>query len=103
MTSSPVQSATARPAGVVRAPAPRGAAADRTGPVVPDAVAKVAAARRAGGTPVQVVAVAAVLVGRPTAVAGVMRQPGKVGTRHGEGVTAAPGRQERRKNEAAPA
>ena len=61
--------------------------------------------RRGGrrGTPVQVVAVAAALGGRPTAVAGVTRQPGRVGTRHGEGVTAAPGRQERRKNEAAPA
>ena len=103
MTSSPVESATARQAGVVRAPVPRVAAADPTEAVVLHAVARAAAAPRADGIPEQVVAEAAALGGRRTAVAGVTQQPGREGTRPGEGVTAAPGRQELRKNEAAPA
>jgi hypothetical protein len=97
MTSSPVESATARPAGVDTAPVPRVEAAGPTEAVVPRAVPRAGGPARAAGTPVQVR-----LAGRGIAEGGVTAQRGREGTRHVEGVTAAPGRQEPRKNEAAP-
>ena len=97
MTSSPGESATARPAGVGRAPVPRAGATDPTGAVAPRAVT------RAGGTPVQAAAQAAALVGRVSAAVGVTQRPGREDTRPAEGVTAAPGRPELRKSEVAPA
>ena len=101
MISSLVESATARPAGAVRAPVPRVAGAGPTGAVVPHAVARTGAAPRAGGTPVRVGAEAAALEHPRTAAAGVTRRQGREGMPPGEGVTAAPGRQEPRKNEGA--
>src|SRR4051794_17399750 len=98
MTSSPGESATARPAGVEAPPVPRVEVAGPTEAVVPRAVPPAAGTARAAGIAVQVG-----LGGRAIAGGGVTAQRGREGTRHVEGVTAAPARREPRKNEAAPA
>jgi hypothetical protein len=97
MTSSPVESATARPVGVDRDPAPHVGAADPTAAVVRHAMARGGGAPTVGGGPLAVVAAAKVREGRPTAAADAT-QLDRADMRLVEDVTAAPGRREHRRN-----
>ena len=96
MSSSPVDSATARPGGADRVPGPRAGAVGPTAAAV-----RHGAVPRVGGMPGQAVEEAAALVGRLTAAGGGMEQAPREGMPPVEGVTAVPGRPVRRRNEGA--
>jgi len=98
MSSSPVDSATARPGGADRVPDPRAGAADPSAGALQHAVVP-----KVGGMPVEAVAAAAALGVHLTAVGGAMEQVAREDTHPVEGVTAVPGRPVRRRNEGVPA
>jgi hypothetical protein len=97
MTSFPVESATARPVGVGRDPAPHAGTGDPAAAVVRHATATGAAALKVGGGPLVVVAAATVREDRRTGAAGAT-QPDRADMHPVEDVTAAPGRREHRRN-----
>ena len=98
MTSSPVETAAARPGGADRVPGPRAGAVGPTAAAV-----RHGAMPRVGEMPRQAVVEAAALVGRLTAAGGGTGQAAREGMHPVEGVTAVPGRPVRRRNEGVPA
>jgi hypothetical protein len=98
MTSSPVESATARPGGVDRVPDPRGGAA---GPSA--AAVRNAAVPKVVGMPEAAVVAAAALGVHLTAAGGATERAAREGMHLVGDVTADPARPVLRRNEGAPA